>query len=390
MKGILTNTSLLLVATMSLVISSCVQTKPSSPTEDKTALSLISAETAGKGPLGDTPASQLYREIEEAFKAMSHNNLGFSIYRLVPPGKDVIGHLKERSELIGIRGGTLFYPDDNVDPREVSADKSGIPVIGLRAGDFELSYNRDSGSELYVNTERFHNHPGVHPDKLMPESRYIENARQYVEKLFSSTMGGGVIYPYKVRRYMDATAKLKEKPVVSTSQVSVAFNASIDGIPVIGPGSKLVVHMDPEGHVVAHESTQRLLGAKISSIAGTALHSPASAQKMVEARIRERGIRLEEYTLSRKEFGYLRLGRNSIQDILSPYYAYIYEPRSPKVLGRKIVEITSAVSDPKLSMLIDEDMIKDQQRKDAIITRAGRDDIRRDIRRQPARTQPTE
>lgn len=163
--------------------------------------------------------------------------------------------------------------------------------------------------------------------------------------------------------------------------MAVAYNTAIDGVAVIGPGGKAVVHMSPAGEVVGHESIVRPVMKPIAQITGADLLEPRKARAMVEDRIKERDIPMGEYVLSRSEFGYFHLGRNSIQRVLAPYYAFVFEPKNEKIIGRNIVEIVPAVTDPKIARLIDEDMQREKQRKQRILDKAGEPDQRKDVGR---------
>ncbi len=113
--------------------------------------------------------------------------------------------------------------------------------------------------------------------------------------------------------------------------------------------------------MISHESTWRD-ASQIGTIQGSELHSPAQAKKLIEARFKARGVDLTQLSLTRSEFGYLRLGRNSVQNYLAPYYAFFYEPASPEVVDKKRVEIIPAIKSGKRLALIEKDVALERAR----------------------------
>ena len=216
------------------------------------------------------------------------------------------------------------------------------PIID---GAVELAIDPVSGTERWVDHARFHAGMGV---SLLPlaEADYIQAAREHVQRAFP-TLASKDLRAYKLRRYMNDTAGpdgKNEGPTVY--QVAVAFNEVIDGVPVIGAGGKVSVHLTPEGEVISHESTVRPVAQRFATLAGGELLEPEVARKAVEERLVQRGVPLEQYVLTRSELGYLRLGRHGAQSVLVPHYAFFFEPRSREVVGKKLVETLPAVTSP--------------------------------------------
>jgi len=57
-------------------------------------------------------------------------------------------------------------------------------------------------------------------------------------------------------------------------------------------GSKVVVHMGTDGHVISHESSLRDAAARRFLLRGTAMLRPEEARRIVEDRLRKRGVYL--------------------------------------------------------------------------------------------------
>jgi hypothetical protein len=334
------------------------------------------AKSGGYTALKDEPAKIHFEQLSKLFADNRQKELHLNVYALAAPPADPEKYLEQRAEDLEIREGRAFYPDSNIEPALRSEQPGMTQAVGLRNKEYELSVNLQSGSEMFVSSERFHNGAGISPDKLQPEPFYFQRANEYIGKRLTTVIGGVRLYPYKVRKYMDANAKEGGKPTVTVSQVAVAYNTTIDGFAVIGAGDKAVVHMSPEGGILAHESTILPIDRAIARIGGEDLIDPRKAITITETRLKERGIKLDEYTLTRSEFGYYRVGRNGIQRVLAPYYAFVYEPINEKVIGRKIFEIVPAINDPKIAQLVEQDRQLDQQRKARITELAGRPDER--------------
>jgi hypothetical protein len=110
----------------------------------------------------------------------------------------------------------------------------------------------------------------------------------------------------------------------------------------------------------------RVPAQKLGAVTGADLISPDEAQREIEARITARGVDLSKFTVSRSEFGYFRYGRNSVQTVLAPHYAFFFAPR-PGVSSKILVEWTPAVKPGPLRAQIDADRQAEEARKQTII-----------------------
>jgi hypothetical protein len=209
-----------------------------------------------------------------------------------------------------------------------------------------------------VDNARFHREEGV--EFILEKEFYLNAANKYLDELLLAQKGEKV-FPYKLRYYKNAVREegsLRAKE--STYQMALVFNASMDGLPVIGAGGKIAFHLSPKGELLSYESTLRDFD-RIAIIPGSELLSPKAAQAEVEARFKERGVDLSKLVLSRAEFGYLRLGRTSIQNHVAPHYAFIYSPPEG-VMDKKRMEVIPAITNPKLLQLLKEDLDKEAAR----------------------------
>ena len=229
----------------------------------------------------------------------------------------------------------------------------------FRAGDKLLQINAQSGAERYVDNAQFHRGEGV--DSVFEKEFYLNAANKYLDELRLNQKGGKG-FPYKFRYYKNAVREEGSRVAQeSTYQLAVAYNTSIDGLPVIGSGGKIALHLSPKGELLSYESTLRDFD-RIALISGSELLSPKAAQAEVEARFKERGVDVSKLVLSRAEFGYLRLGRKSIQNYVAPHYVFIYSPPEG-VMDKKRMEVVPATTNPKLLQLLKEDSEKEAARK---------------------------
>jgi hypothetical protein len=217
-------------------------------------------------------------------------------------------------------------------------------------------------AEFMADLGRFHKEKGVKRANVLAESIYVQKARAHVDQAFPGKAARHGLAPYRVRKYMNAHAKLGGPVNESVYQIAVALNSTVDGVPFIGSGGKVIVHMNAAGDVLGHESLLRELKGIRKTVTGSTLRSPGEARAEVEARLSARGVDLSRYRLVREEFGYLAKGRNSGQTVLAPHYVYVFEPE-PGIIGRKLVEVTPAVTDVETLALIDADERREAARK---------------------------
>jgi hypothetical protein len=301
----------------------------------------------------DSLATQAYARMQESFAARQASGSRFPVYELRPVG-DVAGVAKGRARALGLEKG---------------AEQRSAHGVAVVEGSRELHVDAMSGAERYVDHARFHTGRGLTTPPL-PESEYISRAWSHVQRILPEAAARG-LRPYKVRRYMNESAGPGgERTGATTYQIAVAFHETLAGLPVIGSGGKVAVHLTPEGEIISHESTVRATARPVADVSAEGLLPPDEARRQVEARLAAQGVNLADYTLSRAEFGYFRLGRNSVQSLLAPHYAYVYEPASREVVGKKRVEFIPAITDPELLARVRRDEAAEAARKAERLARA--------------------
>lgn len=305
--------------------------------------------------LKDAPAEETYRRMQAMFSDKSHLGLRLPFFRLAS--------LEEPASRLDARRAALTMPADTI---LLSNRRDEV----ARSERWELRIGRVSGTERYFDRTRFHKEFGT--SMVFPDGTYLTWAKQHIENLVQAPEVG--LYPYKIRHYMNASTDDGTTVVESTYQIAVAFNSSVAGLPVIGPGGKVAVHLSTSGEVLSHESTLRA-GSQIATLTGSDLVSPADALKDAQNRLVARGISLQEFGLERSEFGYLRRGRNSAQDYLGPHYAFFFAPNTG-VVGKRIVETVPAVSRQDILELINQDEALENERKASQMGEQTIDDAR--------------
>ncbi len=224
-------------------------------------------------------------------------------------------------------------------------------------------YNENSHSVFYKDRQKFHK--GIGAKEIPGDDFYLEKAQNILADLgLSEKLTAAELTPYKIRHYknvsLDEASGDNEE---TTYQVAIAFNSVLDGIPTIGSGGKIAIHMDLEGNLVSFESTIRD-AEEIGTISIEELISPEEALEKIKERFKEREISLDGLYLERAEFGYLRLGRNSIQNYLMPHYFFVFMPEEG-VMDKKRVEWVSAMPEGKWQEMLDEDAALEAARKNA-------------------------
>ncbi len=257
----------------------------------------------------------------------------------------------------------------------VSATMAAKPVPpewqtkAFATGDDDARIDIVSAGERFVRRSEFHRSSGSLGTSMLSDTFYVGKARSHVTTVgLLSAASLGVLYNYKVRHYKNAEVFPGSglAPTVTVYQVAVAFNTSINGVPIIGPGGKVAVHLTLDGRVIAHEATVRNVKASIRTHDHTTMVTPSLAEATAISRLTLRGVDLSRYKIVRREFGYFRRGRHSPQVTLAPHYAFFLEPATKGTVGqfdKRFVEVIPAVSDAKSLALIAADDATEKARK---------------------------
>ncbi|MEO8215065.1 MAG: hypothetical protein ABI560_17835, partial [Myxococcales bacterium] len=237
-------------------------------------------------------------------------------------------------------------------------------VARVSSGAWTLTVNEYSEGEEAVDPGRNHQGASVPEAALKSDQQFVAAAQAYAHKVLPDTALSASLYPYKVRKYFNAHSSGGTEVVDGVYQVAVAFNTTIDDLPVIGPGGKIAIEMVPSDmSVVRHETGLRRARAVVHLIRGDVdLVSPDDAEKKVNARLDGRGIDRSKFHVYRREFGYFAYGRKSIQTVLVPHYAFFFEPL-PGTISKVLVEVEPATTDKAVLEAIAADRDAEVKRK---------------------------
>ncbi len=344
---------------------------PQSPLLGVAALRL---QRGGRALLKDEPASRTYSDVAAArlHKVSLHDK--FAIYELSPPVEPMTEAVQRAQNLFGARSLVSRGEPD----KDVGVSDALRPWIFATLGQKNLRINGFSGDESYEDAAR--NHKGAPVDKLpLSDDEYVSRAESYMSTaggLVGRGIANNTLFPYKLRRYMVWEARPNEIASAGRAyQVAVAYNQTVDDLPVIGTGGKFSVHLSPQGEVVGHEINLRSVKRVLARISEGDLVSPEDALAQVEARLTASGLDLTQFTLVRNELGYYRFGRNSPQSVLAPHYAFGYDPR-PGVTAKRLLEVVPATRNQTHLGWIAADQQADQDRKDKVMAAGGGETVK--------------
>jgi hypothetical protein len=295
-------------------------------------------------PLRDDPASNAYSALADRFSEVLPVEGSFNVYQLEPPSEAA-------GVMLGWAGqGAVAAADNPAVP-----DEHRPSVSAFLGSDQEFQLNVLSGAQLWVNRALFHREAGVDPSTLLSEAAYVQKARSHMLGTLGQDAGKLPLYTYKSRKYFNSVGNHDGSVPVTTTvyQVAIAFNASVDGLPVIGPGGKISVQLAPDGTPVQHESTIRGISGVLAAVPAASIIAPEAARADLEKTLSMRGVLLDQYKPSRSEFGYFRRGAGSVQNVIGPYYAFFYDSVSGYQKG--IEEHVPATNDPASLKLLQDD-----------------------------------
>jgi hypothetical protein len=298
----------------------------------------------------NVPAASAFSNLAALVAQGQHLATGFGVYRIKPPAP-VLLRATARAATLGLPHGAAL------------ASNALARLTSIQNGDWTLTLNDEGDGEEYVDAARNHGGASTPESALAADAEFVAAAQGYAQTAFAAVLQQNSVYPYGVRKYFNAHSSNQITQIDGVYQVAVAFNTTIDDVPVIGAGGKLVVEMTSEKSVIRHEASVRQKGELIHVIAGrTDLLTPQVAEASVNARLDARGIDRSKFRTSRREFGYLSLGRGKIQTVLVPHYAFFFEPL-PGTVSKVLVELEPATTASSVRALIATDDTADAARK---------------------------
>jgi hypothetical protein len=115
------------------------------------------------------------------------------------------------------------------------------------------------------------------------------------------------------------------KPEQRVIDVGVAFQRTIGGVPVDGPGGKVIIYLDHEGKPTGFDRTWRQTAAVYKPV--ESLISPQAAQSQLQRYWRAQPGTIQ---VTGARFGYFERGRQETQRYIQPAYVFLLRLMSPE------------------------------------------------------------
>jgi hypothetical protein len=222
------------------------------------------------------------------------------IHTLAAPGASA-KYLREFAEKLGVGSKQATQARD-------------AATFTYTAGQHVLTLYRASGAIRYQDVNRWQADDGESSLK-MSDAAAMKRALELVGR--HGLARASECRPLKVTRLMVGEADAKTKQATERAiDVGVAFHRTVDGVPVDGPGGKLIVYLDRKGELTGFDRIWRPISGVRAKI--EELRDPKAAEEDLlrywkghdAGRIEVHGIR----------FGYFELGYRDAQRVLQPAY----------------------------------------------------------------------
>jgi len=180
-------------------------------------------------------------------------------------------------------------------------------------GAFDLTLHHASGAFRFKNSNRWQVDHGGNVE--LSDEDAIKLARAHLRRYKLFPKNSRVL---RVSRLHVAAAGpdriIEDHRVID---VAVSFQPIIRGVPVDGPGGKVIVYLDHEGKLTCLDHISRRIGRVYRKV--TELHSPEHAVQEASRMWEKRGV-VGEVEIGEVRFCYYELGWNDEQRYLQPAY----------------------------------------------------------------------
>ncbi|MBQ9817987.1 MAG: hypothetical protein IJM59_11075 [Proteobacteria bacterium] len=306
---------------------------PSTQSLSRSTQALESFELAG-----DAPAARAFDDIQN--KLARGEEFRMDIYQYELPG--TVDEFKKET----LSAHAEYHIDEDW---RTAADEQ-----------WECAWNQNSYFEMCAVREQ-KNVQEVDEKDVRSNSFYIYNAMKYMDASFKSVSSQKYQFqPYKRKYGINATAPTDGSGRVKESvyEVGVSFAATLDGWPVIGPGGKAYVYMNPDGSLVSKSIYRKSPSKSLARLTQNDIKTPEEALEELKS---VKDDDLTGYIVTRREFGYFAWGKNSIQNVIAPYYVFFFSPTDSDV-DTVVYRIVTAVKG-KYAELVQKDYELEVQRK---------------------------
>ena len=226
--------------------------------------------------------------------------------------------------------------------QSAKAVQSEDPVkFTYKAGQHVVSLFKNSGAVRYADATRFQVDDGkAHIDVPDAEAQKLALAAAKQHNLFP----GDTYKLLKVSRLTVGESGPETKKATSrVVDLGVCFQRTVSGVPVDGPGGKLVVYLDHKGEMTGFDRIWRPIKAVQSPV--KALHPPTIIEPSLARYWSLHGASLLQ--VDEVRFGYFELGYNDKQTVLQPAYVSLItlvggDPNQP--IKMRTVHVTPAAT----------------------------------------------
>lgn len=235
-------------------------------------------------------------------------NLRTNIFRLMPIAAN------ER-KLLGLARKYKLSGDN----RKAEIIKT-VDALYYREKNYEVSVNKISGAVRYINLQKWQ----VDDGKSKINFKEAE-AKSIAEQFISS---------HKLAKHNDyqyyKTTKLEvgildSKTNKTDSRVidlGVVYQRVINGIPVEGPGGKIIIYIDPDKEVTGCDMLWRDINQVFRSVPSNQLKSPRSFERSLNYKVKR--LKMPKVTVEDMRFGYFEDGYEYRQLYMQPVYIAPY------------------------------------------------------------------
>jgi hypothetical protein len=213
--------------------------------------------------------------------------------------------LEEKAKLLKLKGdaGTTSFTRDE-------------ECLTYTEGPFVLSLHRASGALRYYDSHRWQVDDGKSKVQFS-DKQAAKIARRFLSQSKLVSLNECRLLKFSrlhVGTMMHDASRATERVI----DVAVIFQRTIDELPVIGPGGKVVVYVAHDGEVSGCDIVWRRIKSVHSRIPVTELHPPKFAEEhLIKYWTKREILRIQ---VAETLFGYLELGPGESQRYLQPAY----------------------------------------------------------------------
>jgi len=221
-------------------------------------------------------------------------------------------------------------------------------------GDWYFEVSKFSGQELVANLAKYRKQlQGVRWS--LNEERLEAIAKEYIVKRAAVNMEEVAKVPH-IRYTTSSVGKAKDNIKVDEdiTEADIVFSRELRKIPVIGPGSKLVVTISADGSVSGFYKIWREIDYDAITPEVKTIGSVQTMKKLIDKTARFRQLEHVSYLqLDIAAFGYWASPRHWQQKTLLPAHTFVYSMRNEKgfAISKAREELMKAYEGPEIDSL---------------------------------------